>query len=94
MTFFRLTLILLLALVALTFIRMFAGILTKGIGSFFEQQKQPGGPSDPPKQAGGALKRDPVCGTFVAPETSIKATIGGEVLHFCSAECRGKYQNT
>ena len=39
----------------------------------------------------GSLKKDPVCGTFVAESASIKETIGGEVVHFCSAECRDRY---
>jgi YHS domain-containing protein len=40
----------------------------------------------------GELKRDPVCGTYVSTATSVKKTVGGEVVHFCSEECRGKYR--
>jgi len=39
----------------------------------------------------GELKRDPVCGTYVSTATSVKRTIGGEVVHFCSVECSNKY---
>jgi YHS domain-containing protein len=39
----------------------------------------------------GELKKDPVCGTYIATTTSIKETVGGETLHFCSKECRDKY---
>ncbi|HWE52245.1 MAG TPA: hypothetical protein VG273_20790 [Bryobacteraceae bacterium] len=38
------------------------------------------------------LHQDPVCGTYVATETSLKKIINGKVVHFCSAECRDRYQ--
>ena len=48
--------------------------------------------SRPPReQSAGELKRDPVCGTFVATDSSIKRTVNGEVIHFCSPACRDKY---
>jgi len=55
------------------------------------------GPAEPPgssprEQSAGELKRDPVCGTYVAVTSSIKTTEKGEVLHFCSTACRDKYQ--
>jgi YHS domain-containing protein len=43
-------------------------------------------------QPGGELKRDPVCGTYVAANASITRNIGGETLHFCSQACRDKYR--
>ena len=39
----------------------------------------------------GELKKDPVCGTYIAAATSIKETAGGETHYFCSKECRDKY---
>ncbi len=33
----------------------------------------------------GELKKDPVCGTYIAAATSIKETVGGQTFHFCSA---------
>ena len=41
---------------------------------------------------GGELKQDPVCGTFVPTTTSVKKTINGELVHFCSAACRDKFK--
>lgn len=38
------------------------------------------------------LRQDPVCGTYVAIDTSLKRIHGGKVLHFCSPECRDRYQ--
>jgi YHS domain-containing protein len=46
----------------------------------------------PPVQAGGELKRDPVCGTYVSAATGITRTVNGQVVHFCSAECRDKFR--
>lgn len=37
------------------------------------------------------LHRDPLCGTFLPAEISHRLTEGGQVLHFCSAECRERY---
>jgi uncharacterized protein len=42
--------------------------------------------------AGGELKQDPVCGTFVPITTSVKKTVNGELMHFCSAACRDKFK--
>jgi YHS domain-containing protein len=37
------------------------------------------------------LHQDPVCGTYVGADTSLKRIVGGQVLHFCSPECRDRY---
>jgi YHS domain-containing protein len=60
-----------------------------GMGS---QSVRKGNPPEPPVQAGGELKRDPVCGTYVSTTASLTRKVDGEVLHFCSAECRDKYR--
>ncbi|PWU04887.1 MAG: hypothetical protein C5B51_15995 [Terriglobia bacterium] len=46
----------------------------------------------PSVQAGGELKKDPVCGTYVSSAVSLTRTVNGSVLHFCSKECRDKYR--
>ena len=46
----------------------------------------------PPVFAGGDLKKDPVCGTYVSTSGSVTRTVNGELLHFCSKECRDKYR--
>jgi YHS domain-containing protein len=50
--------------------------------------------SSPPRgqPTTGELKKDPVCGTFVAVASSIKRDVDGQVVHFCSTACRDKYQ--
>ncbi|HUA64040.1 MAG TPA: hypothetical protein VML19_35170 [Verrucomicrobiae bacterium] len=40
---------------------------------------------------GGELRRDPVCGTFVSTAVSLTKTVKGEVVYFCSKECRDKF---
>lgn len=53
------------------------------------KQPRQTGPAAPlaPKQ----LYRDPWCGTHVSPEISHTLEQAGQVLHFCSAECRQRY---
>jgi|SRR5690242_5083098 len=52
------------------------------------------GSGSDPAQGGLAarkLVRDPVCGMHVAEQLSIPLREGGELVHFCSMECRDKY---
>jgi uncharacterized protein len=37
------------------------------------------------------LQQDPVCGTYVAVDTSLKKIVAGRVYYFCSDECRNKF---
>ena len=37
------------------------------------------------------LEQDPVCGTYVAGDLSLKRIVRGRVIHFCSPECRDRY---
>ena len=47
-----------------------------------------------PQAATGAtlLQQDPVCGTYVAIDSSLKRVVNGKVLHFCSDDCRNRYR--
>ena len=49
------------------------------------------GPRPPVAPSGGELKKDPVCGTFIAESTALRKTVGGQVYYFCSPECRDKF---
>lgn len=40
------------------------------------------------------LVRDPVCGTFVAPGTSLSLTARGATHYFCSERCRAEFQRS
>jgi YHS domain-containing protein len=46
-----------------------------------------------PRVASRQLVRDPVCGMHLAETLAIPFREHGELLHFCSAECRDKYAN-
>ena len=53
-------------------------------------------PSPTPARAAPAgtateLKKDPVCGAFIAPEVAVTKTFNGQTLHFCSPQCRDAY---
>jgi len=80
----------LLLLVLFVFVRallrsLFSGFRQAGSGAKLDSRRPPAGP------AGGELKKDPVCGTYVAAVNSPSATVNGEVFYFCSPECRDKY---
>ena len=53
--------------------------------------RQPPPASAPNVVLGGELKKDPVCGTYVSTGASVTRTVDGQVLLFCSKECRDKY---
>jgi YHS domain-containing protein len=57
-----------------------------------DTHSQPAPNAPPPVFAGGDLKKDPVCGTYVSTSASVTRTVNGELLHFCSKECRDKYR--
>jgi YHS domain-containing protein len=80
-----------LVFIAALFVRRVVQLIVQG----FSQASRAPGPPPPPEfrpQLDGELKKDPVCGTFVAVSSSIKKTVNGEVVHFCSTACRDKYQ--
>jgi uncharacterized protein len=79
-----------LVFIAAVFIRQVTVLLMR---AFSPKADNPSSPHPAPReQSGGELKQDPVCGTFVAVTSSIKRNVDGEVIHFCSTECRDKYQ--
>ncbi len=53
-------------------------------------ERQQGSP--PVEKRGGLMQRDPVCGTYVAPEVAVEEKAEGEVLYFCSEQCREQYR--
>ena len=81
------------SVLVITVIRSIIGIVIKGFSDLFQPaapaQKGPQAPTVP---AGGELKKDPVCGTFISTATSIQKRIGGETYYFCSVECRDKFK--
>lgn len=37
---------------------------------------------------------DEVCKTYIAKDSALKGTFGGETRYFCSGECMHKFRNT
>ena len=75
--------------------RSVLGIIAKGFADIFgaASSGQAGaGPRAAPLPKSEALKRDPVCGTFIAPSSAVQKNIGGQIYYFCSAECRDKFR--
>ena len=54
--------------------------------------RRPPPPEVPTTIAGGELKRDPVCGTYVSTSLGVTKTVNGEAIYFCSKECRDKFR--
>ncbi|MCC7175531.1 MAG: hypothetical protein IT159_10075 [Bryobacterales bacterium] len=91
----RVVLYLLISIFLITFLRIVIGIIGKGVSDLAGPSKpRDSSPAARSAATGGELKRDPVCGTFVAPSASVKKTVRGEVLHFCSTACRDKYRES
>ena len=49
------------------------------------------GPPPQPQAGSTTLQQDPVCGTYGSVESSLKKVVKGQVVHFCSPECRNRY---
>jgi YHS domain-containing protein len=81
---------LIIVFVAIVFVRHVIVLIMRAFSQMAGVTPRP--PAPPREQSGGELKKDPVCGTFVAAASSIKATVKGETIHFCSTACRGKYR--
>ena len=68
----------------------------EAVGKAFSGESSAASPSRAPSGAPRgsepqALKKDPVCGTFVSAATAMQKTKGGETYYFCSAACRDKF---
>jgi YHS domain-containing protein len=94
--FMRLILEAVVAVLAITLLRSIIGIILKGFSDLVRPAASgpPGGTSRGTGQVptSDALKKDPVCGTFIAASTSLKKTVNGETYYFCSTECRDKFR--
>lgn len=93
----RAVLYLFVAIILITFLRSVIGLIAKAFANLVAEDasstsQQRRSSKSAGTTAAGELKRDPVCGTYVAEAASIKQVIGGEVVHFCSEACRAKYR--
>jgi YHS domain-containing protein len=93
---FRVIFYLLLTVVVISVLKSIVGIFLKGFAQAMKASSNaPGGPRQSNQvPLTGELKKDPVCGTYIAAASSIKETVAGQTIHFCSAQCRDKYVAT
>ena len=81
-------------LIAISVIRSLVGYVRRLWYSFHSGQvsgRATARQAQAPRQADAVLQQDPVCGTYVSVETSLKKLTGGRVYHFCSPECRNRF---
>jgi YHS domain-containing protein len=76
----------------ISLLRSVIGIITKGFGDAFQGATRPSPAARPTVPAGGELKKDPVCGTFISAATALHRQVRGETYYFCSAVCRDKFK--
>ena len=89
---FRLIFYLLSAIFLITFLRGVIGVVMKGLSTLLNPaQAPPNRPAAGNVPLTGELRRDPVCGTYIATSTSLKHVAGAETVYFCSAACRDKF---
>lgn len=75
----------LLFTLAWAFWKLVDGVIETFGGTTETKRKRRGGPAV-------KLTRDPVCGTWVSPNTDRAVQSGSTVYFFCSDECRRKFQ--
>jgi YHS domain-containing protein len=69
-------------------------LLGRAIGGANPPQTAPGDTTQVPVRDGKRLVKDPICGMHMAEELALPLQANGEVLHFCSQECRAKYESS
>ena len=91
---FRAILYLIVSILVISVLRSIVGVILKGFGDLFSASAPAGAARNRPPgvPSGGELKKDPVCGTFIAASTAIQKRVSGETYYFCSAECRDKFK--
>jgi len=82
----------LLPLLAFALLRSLFRSLFQGTRNVQRPAAQPSPSERTTVVAGGELKKDPVCGTYVSTGASVTRTVDGKLLYFCSKECRDKYR--
>lgn len=84
--------LLLVFIMVVPLIRMVLGMLARMFTNFAAGKRQPApaGPARVP--AGGTLRKDPICGTFVSESVAKTLSNGGKTYHFCSDACLKQFQ--
>ena len=67
-------------------------LLGRVVGGAKSARPAPG--TQPTEVSSKRLVKDPVCGMHIAEELALPLNANGEVMHFCSQECRAKYEGS
>ena len=82
----------LISIVAITFLRMVIGIITKGFTDLMQEEtqgkRQASATKPPPIR--GELKACKACGTYIVASQALTNSARGETEYYCSAECKSK----
>jgi YHS domain-containing protein len=89
---FRALFYLIAVVLAISVIRSIVGVLSKAFSEFTNPSSEPSRPRTRTVPPAESLKKDPVCGTYIAPSTAIVQLVNGEKLYFCSPACRDKFK--
>jgi Cu+-exporting ATPase len=81
----------LVTIFVLTFIRAAAGLIGKAVGQLFESETS-GHVGESKTGSRVELRKDPVCGVYVSPETRVRKSVSGEEYFFCSESCRDRFK--
>ena len=89
----RAILFLIASVLAITVLRAVLGMIARLFTETFasSSSSSTAGPQRPAAPVSEALKKDPVCGTFIAPSAAVQKSVKGTVYYFCSNECRDKF---
>jgi len=70
-----------------------AFLLWRALRSFLSGVRQGAAPASPAQKSpkGQVMARDPVCGTFVVPNTALGVRGHSGMVYFCSEKCRQAY---
>jgi len=68
-------------------------LLGRVIGARAARTPQPAAGAEP-QGTRKRLVKDPVCGMHIAEELALPLEANGEVLHFCSENCRARYRSS
>jgi len=73
-------------------VRAFRGQGPRNVSGGGSQGTAPPSAASPGERSESTLlHQDPVCGTYVAAASSLRKISGGKVYHFCSEECRQRF---
>ena len=79
---------LLLWIVRLIVLLLVIRLIVRGVYSVIGQRQMSRPQRGVPERAGGALVRDPQCGTYIPESRALVLGRGPDALHFCSTGCR------